>query len=144
MKLTDAVKRDIMIEFAEGATKSALSKKYKVSYKTIDRLIKSDKMSEMSKNVQLKKEEIAVDIETYMNQCRDKVTTIIGQYLDALSDPKKIEGASVNQLTTALGTLIDKWTMSGASDSTAALNIHIAPVLPPEQPPEDIEEESDE
>ena len=48
-----------------------------------------------------------------MDSKKDAVCLIIDRYLKALLDEDKIEKATTSQLTTALGTLIDKFTMQG-------------------------------
>ena len=144
MKLTDALKSKIVLEVAEGSAKTEIAKKYNISRMSIERILNEPEYAEMLQNVTQKKEEIAADIEEHMNKCRGKVLTLIDKYLDALLDDERIDGATLSQLTTALGTVIDKWTTVGVRGTETPLNIRIAPTLPPEQPPDDIEEESDE
>ena len=45
-----------------------------------------------------------------MESQRDIVCQIIGKGLAVLNDPEKLAEATPSQITTALGTLIDKWT----------------------------------
>ena len=145
MKLTDTIKNKIILEIAEGASKTKVASKYDISRMTVDRLLKNPKYAEMLRNVTKEKEKAEQDIIEHMHQLNGKIITIMDKYLDALSDDEKISSATVNQLTTALGTLIDKWTMAEERDATAEVNIaFLAPVSPPEAPPDDIEEEQNE
>lgn len=58
-----------------------------------------------------KKEENTADVLTYMESQRDMVCQIIGKGLAVLNDPAKLAEATPSQITTAIGTLIDKWTL---------------------------------
>lgn len=55
----------------------------------------------------------------YMESKRDVVCQILDKGLEALNDPEKLKEATPAQITTAMGTLIDKWTMitSGSGDT---------------------------
>ena len=55
-----------------------------------------------------------------MESQKGLVCEIIGKGLAALNDPEKLAEATPAQITTALGTLIDKWTaISGGPADTA-------------------------
>ena len=55
-----------------------------------------------------------------MESKRNIVCEILGRGLDALNDTEKLKGATPAQITTAMGTLIDKWTaISGGPADTA-------------------------
>ena len=60
------------------------------------------------------------DVLAYMDSKKDLVCQIIGKGLDALNDPAKLKTANPTQITTALGTLIDKWAMIGGSPADTA------------------------
>ena len=47
----------------------------------------------------------------YMNDHKDLVCSFIGKGLEMLNDPEKLAAANLSQITTAMGTLIDKWAM---------------------------------
>ena len=53
------------------------------------------------------------DILAYMESQKGLVCEIIGKGLNALNDPDKLKEATPAQITTALGTLIDKWAPKG-------------------------------
>ena len=56
-----------------------------------------------------KKEENTADIIDYLETKKNIVCDIIGKGLDVLNDPEKLASANPAQITTALGTLIDKF-----------------------------------
>ena len=143
MKLTETIKNKIILEISEGVPKTEVAKKYDISRPTLDKILKDN--PETLQKFTVKKEEIEQDIIEYMNQRRGKIVTIMDKYLDALANDEKIDSATLSQLTTALGTLIDKWTMVKERDGHAEVRLaYLVPQDTPEEPPEEIEEESDE
>ena len=73
----------------------------------------------LSKDDAEKKEQNTVDILAYMESQKGIVCEILEKGLAALNSPDKLAEASPSQITTALGTLIDKWAMisGGPSDN---------------------------
>lgn len=117
-RLTDRQKKRILADRADGMSLSQLSIKYGVSKTTIHRTLKSD--PETERKVTEKKEQNTADILAYMESKRDKVCEIIDVAMEAL--PDKIRNAkTASDVTTALGTVIDKWAMiSGGPNEDAA------------------------
>lgn len=64
---------------------------------------------DFAQKAQQKKEENTADILAFMEKNKDKVCSIIELYLDELLNVQQFEKVTPNQLTTAIGTLIDKW-----------------------------------
>ena len=116
-KLTDRQRKKIIADRTDGLTIRQLAKKYKVST-TIQRTLRSD--DDFAQKVTDKKEENAADVLAYMDSKKDIVCEIIGKGLLALNDPEKLATATPAQITTALGTLIDKWALisGGRAEST--------------------------
>ena len=110
-RLTDGQKNQIIADYVELGSYNAVAKKHKVSDKTVRNIIL--KNPENSKKYEQKKEENTKDILAHMENQKDKICLILDRYLDALLDPEKINKATTAQLTTSLGTLIDKWTSVG-------------------------------
>lgn len=109
--LTDKQRKRIIADYADGASIRQLAKKYGVSSTTIHRTLRGDPDTE--RLVTQKKEQNTADILTYMETKKDTVNKIIDRYLTALLDEERIARATPAQLTTALGTLIDKFTAKG-------------------------------
>lgn len=111
-RLTDREKKQIIADYAEMENYSAVAKANGVSDNTVRKIVSSN--SEISEKIELKKEQNTADILEHMEQKRDKVCSIMDKYLDALLDDEKIAKATPAQLTTALGTLIDKFTVTAS------------------------------
>lgn len=108
-RLTDKQKKLILADYVELESYNAVAKKHKVSVDTVRRTVL--KSEETVKNaIEKKEEENTADILSHMESKKDKVNQIIDKYLDRLLDDEILYKATPSQLTTALGTLIDKFT----------------------------------
>ena len=70
-----------------------------------------------------------------MESQRDIVCQIIGKGLAVLNDPEKLAEATPSQITTAIGTLIDKWTQvqgKGVDEADTGV-VQMPSVLPEEK-----------
>lgn len=114
-RLTDKKKKQIIADFLELGNYSAVGRKHGVADKTVKRLV--EKEPEMSAKVEEKKRQNSKDILAHMDTKKDKVNEIIDVYLEKLLDEDMLSRATPSQLTTALGTLIDKFTMAKATDA---------------------------
>lgn len=112
-RLTDRQKKKIIADYVELQSYNAVAKKNNVTHQTVKRVVTAS--PEFTKIAQQKKEENTADILAYMDEHKDLVCSFIGLGLKALNDPDKIDGSNLTQITTAIGTLIDKWALiSGA------------------------------
>lgn len=111
-RLTDREKKRIIADYAEMESYNAVAKLNSVSKDTVRRVVQES--DDFVQKAQLKKEQNTADILEHMEQKRDKVCSIMDKYLDALLDDEKIAKATPAQLTTALGTLIDKFTVTAS------------------------------
>lgn len=116
--LTDKQKKKIVADYVELGSYNAAAKANGVSNHTVKRVVLE--VPELTEKIQVKNEENTKDIIAYMESKRDIVCEILGKGLDALNSPDKLRDATPAQITTAMGTLIDKWTMisSGPADTS--------------------------
>ena len=109
-RLTDKQKKKIVADFVMMRNYSAVARLNGVSDKTVKSYVEND--PEFLEISEQKNEESTQDVLAYMERQRDAVCEIIGVGLEVL--PEKIRGAkSASEITTALGTLIDKWAPKG-------------------------------
>ena len=112
--LTDRQKKKIIADYVECENYSQVARKYKVSATTVkNTVLKDQKSMEMCEQ---KKEQNTAEILEHMDTKKEVVNQIIDTYLSALLDPEKIAKATPSQLTTALGTVIDKFTNTNPSE----------------------------
>ena len=108
--LTDKKKKKIVADYLEMQSINAVANKNKVSWSTVRSVL--DQMGEIEEKLEEKKEKNTADILAHMEEKKDLVNQIIDKYLEALLEPDRIAKANPAQLTTALGTVIDKFTMA--------------------------------
>ena len=109
--LSDKRKKGIIAERVQGRSLRDIASEYGIAASTVKRICDSN-----PDTVQLatqKKEENTSDILAHMEERRDKVCGIMDLYLEELQSEEKIKKARLSELTTALGTLIDKFTAIG-------------------------------
>lgn len=117
-RLTDKQKKKIIADYLETGSYRATAKTNGVADGTVKRIVLD--CGDIEQKVANKKEENTADILAYMERKRGVVCEILGKGLNALNSPDKLAEASPAQITTALGTLIDKWAMIGGGPKDEA------------------------
>ena len=117
-RLTDKQRKRIKADYLELGSYNAVAKLHGVTRQTVKNVVTDD--AEIGQLLQQKKEENTADILAYMESKRGIVCEILGKGLEALNDPDKLKEATPAQITTAMGTLIDKWAAisGGPADTT--------------------------
>lgn len=110
-RLTDKRKKKIVADYLELQSVNATAKRNHVSWGAAKAVL--EEMGEIEKKLEEKKEQNTADIMAYMESRRSIVCQILDKGLTALNSPNKLADATPAQITTALGTLIDKWTAIG-------------------------------
>lgn len=111
-RLTDKQKKMIIADRANGLSIRQLAKKYHVSTTSVQRALKSN--PEVTRLVTQKKEQNTRDMLAYMDSRKGEAQGVIDAYLKALADPEKLENATIAQIATAMGIVIDKFTSCAA------------------------------
>lgn len=106
-RLTDRQRKKIVADYLELGSYRATARKNNVSADTVKRTV--TECDEIVQKLSQKKAENTADILAYMESQRGLVCEIIGKGLAVLNDKEKLQEATPAQITTALGTLIDKW-----------------------------------
>ena len=105
-RLTDKQKKKIVADYLETGSYRAAARKNHVADGTVKRIVLE--CGDIEQKVAQKKEENTADILAYMESQKQAVCDIISVGIEVL--PEKIRFAkSASEVTTALGTLIDKW-----------------------------------
>lgn len=116
-RLCDKDKKAIIEDYVELGSYNAVGRAHGISPNTVKRVVLEN--ADIAQKCTLKKEQNTANILAHMEDKRDKVNEIIDVYLDKLLDPEMLSRATPSQLTTALGTLIDKFTMAHSASPTA-------------------------
>lgn len=113
-RLTDRDKKKIVADYLRLESYSAVAKLNGRSDTTVKKVV--EEMGDFRQKAEQKKEQNTKDILEYMESQRDRVCEIIDAGLKVL--PQKVTDAkSATEVTTALGTLIDKWTNVNSTKS---------------------------
>lgn len=110
-RLTDRQRKKIVADYLELGSYNAVAKLNGVSKDSVRRIVQN--CEGFDQKAQQKKAENTADILAYMESQRGLVCEIIGKGLAVLNDEEKLREATPAQITTALGTLIDKWAPKG-------------------------------
>ena len=108
-RLTDRQKKKILADYVQTSNYCATAKINGVSATTVENIVRAN--ADIVEKCEQKKEENTADVMEYMNDHKDLVCSFIGKGLEMLNDPEKLAAANLSQITTAMGTLIDKWAM---------------------------------
>lgn len=117
-RLTDRQKKKILADYVQLGSYNATAKLNGVSATTVKNL--ALKNAEILEKCEDKKDENTADVLAYMDSKKAVVCEIIGKGLKVLASENKLNEATPAQITTALGTLIDKWSMIGGSPAETA------------------------
>lgn len=124
-RLTDRQKKKILADYVQTNNYCATAKINGVSATTVKNLVRAN--ADIVEKCEQKKQENTTDVLDYMDSQKDLVCQIIKKGLVALNDPDKLAQATPSQITTAIGTLIDKWTMMGKADSCGESGVVLMP-----------------
>ena len=124
-RLTDRQKKKILADYVQTNNYCATAKINGVSATTVKNLVRAN--ADIVEKCEQKKEENTVDVLAYMDAQRETVCQIIGKGLAVLNDPEKLAEATPSQITTAIGTLIDKWTTMGSAADSAGGGVVLMP-----------------
>lgn len=135
-RLTDAQKKMIVADYIEIGSYAAVARKYHISDHTVKRAVEYDE--EAAALCEQKKQQNAADMLAYMDSRKVQAMDIIDLYLLKLADPDKLENATIQQIATVIGILVDKFTLAdkGTADADKVIivdDIPDAPTIPVDQ-----------
>ena len=122
-KLSPKREMKILADYAELQSAKKVALLNDVSTTTVRNVLKRnpDKTVRM---VAEKQKELNESVLAYMDSKKDKVCKFLDQALDAMNLPDKIAKASLVQIATSAGILIDKWTQ--AAGASSGINVSIS------------------
>lgn len=113
VRLTDKQKKKIVADYVESGNYRATARKNGVATDTVRRIVLAD--GQIVQKAMQKKNQNTLDMLEYMDSRKNEAQAVIDKYLKALADPGKLEDASLSQIATALGIVVDKFTKSTVS-----------------------------
>lgn len=112
-RLTDRQKKKIVADYVELKSVNAAAKRNNVSWKKAKDVIAEDE--ELTKKLEQKKEANTLEMLAFMDSRKESAQIVIDKYLEALADSQKLKKASLAQIATALGIVVDKFTKNTAN-----------------------------
>ena len=106
-RLTDRQKKRIIADYTELGSYAATARANKVSDKTVKAVVEAD--PETARISEQKKKENTLEMLAFMDSRKGEAQGVIDAYLKALADPEKLASASLSQIATALGIVVDKF-----------------------------------
>lgn len=117
-RIKESVEKQIVADYLETGSYRETARNFRVSDSTVKRIIADS--SDFERMLAEKRQKDTADVLHFMERKREVVCEIIEKGLNVLNDEEKLAQATPAQITTAIGTLIDKWTnMQKVADSSA-------------------------
>lgn len=107
-KFTDRQKKNIVKMYVECQNYSAVAKKYGCSDTTVRRIVESD--PDVLEKVEEEKERNMQTVTEHMQKQTEKVCVLLDLLIARMADEDKLDAATVVQLATTFGILVDKYT----------------------------------
>ena len=105
---TEKQELEIIERLTNGETMTAVADSYGVARQTIANV--RNRHSEFSAALTRKKEENAKSILDHMDGLKGNVCNLLDRMLDFMSDDEKLSKATLSQVATAFGIIVDKFT----------------------------------
>lgn len=106
-RLTDKQKKDIIADYVETGSYNATAKRFGVALNTVKKICTQN--AGIAQKCKQKKEQNTADMLAYMDSRKSQAQGIIDKYLEKLADPNKLENATLSQIATAMGIVVDKF-----------------------------------
>ena len=147
-RLTDKQKKKIVADYVMLQNYVQTAKLNDVAESTVRKIIKEN--PDCASLCDRKKEANTQDMLSYLGSKREEAQNLLGLYLQAMADPDKIAEATLPQLSTAFGTIVDKFAILNDQSNTDVPDDGLLDALSAAadlSPPDDVdmlpEEESD-
>lgn len=139
-RLTDKQKKKIVADYVQLQSYARAAKLNDVAESTVRKIVKDNpKCADLCA---LKKEQNTQDMLSYLGSKSVEAQDLLGLYLKAMADPDKIAEATLPQLSTAFGTIVDKFAMLGDQNSIEVPDDGLVEALSAAadlSPPDDVE-----
>lgn len=124
-KFSDRKKKNIVKDYVECQNASAVARKHGCSEATVRRIV--GKNPDVTKKVEEKKEENTRSILEHMRRQAGDICEVMDKLVDAMKRDDVIDRATVVQLATTLGIIIDKYGAQTEKETTESGGVIILP-----------------
>lgn len=105
-RITDGQKKKIIADYVNLESYNAVGKMHGISPTTVKKIVLENK--DIVEKCEQKKNQNTMDMLSYMESRKKRTQDILDNLLDAMSDPDKLNRASLVQIGTVYGILVDK------------------------------------
>jgi len=112
-RLTDKQKKKIVSDYIMLGSYNATSKVNGVSPNTVKKIVNGN--ADIAEKCEQKREQNTLEMMAFMESRKVDAQNVVDKYLKALANPEKIEEATLSQIATALGIVVDKFTRNTSS-----------------------------
>lgn len=116
-RLTDRQKKKIIADYVSCENYAEVARKHGVHASTVRRLTAGNK--EMHEKARQKKEQNTLDMLAYMESKQGEAQLFIDACMLEMLKPGRLESARLSEITTAMGTVIDKFTQASQFNENA-------------------------
>lgn len=122
-KIKESVEKQIVADYLETESYRATGRNFGVAGMTVKRIVEDS--DDFERMLSEKRQKDTEDVLHFMERKREVVCEIIEKGLNVLNDEEKLAAATPAQITTAIGTLIDKWTQMQRVGDAGAVNVEL-------------------
>lgn len=113
-RLSDRDIKAMIALYIEGESMRSLSRRFHVAASTVKRAI--DRSEGVVERAREKQEANTLEMLAFMDSRKQKAQSFIDQCFESLQDEEKFQKASLQQIATSLGIIVDKFTSIQKSD----------------------------
>lgn len=107
-----ATEAAIVAAYNETGSYAETARRFGTSRQTARKIVRRVQETEAGKRVEAAQKKSEDDIIAFLESQTNKACQIISTYMDALLDENRLDRATPNQVSTALGTVIDKFLLA--------------------------------
>lgn len=122
-KIKESVEKQIVANYLETGSYRETGRNFGVAGMTVKRIVEDS--DDFERMLSEKRQKDTEDVLHFMERKREVVCEIIEKGLHVLNDEDKLATATPAQITTAIGTLIDKWTQMQRMGDAGAVNVEL-------------------
>lgn len=122
-RIKESVEKRIVADYLETGSYRETARNFGVADSTVKRIVEDS--SDFQRMLAKKRQKDTEDVLHFMERKREVVCEIIEKGLNVLNDEEKLATATPAQITTAIGTLIDKWTQMQRLGDAGAVNVEL-------------------
>ena len=112
--LSDKKRKQIITDYIECGVYREVARKHGIAPGTVRKIVTNG--NDIEQKITQKKEQNTLDMLAFMDSRKGTAQLFVDVCLQYLFEPEKLEKAKLSEITTAMGTVIDKFTVTAQND----------------------------